>query len=579
MKKLKNYFSKHQPPPSEVVLGQREIYGILFQRTTIVLGIIAASIIVICISVCVASYSSNRIAQRQSYQDGKEAFQNGDLETAKNCFKEINCQGFLYLIESLTKSVGDNESDNTTSNFKLSRLESDDTYLLTALKWIDACKSLEEALEEYEANFLVFQKSDDIADKLQKLSELDEIVLLPEDYQGDVWGQTTNEREDEIILLPDDCSQAQKWKRRALYVQAKANYQLSLNLYWNSILAKTNKEKGRNTEEQQQLSEFVSANKSPSDYSKKCKEKLKRLFEKYQDANSESNRPFPIDRHGKINDLLNNLLGVIYNANEQQTYSLIELLADEYFPPDDYYHKALYLEGCYFWKIVSWDKGELNLSSEYSRQAIASWLVAAYYGNKDAAEQLSELFYYESGRYCIDGSLPNIKKDNDTSIILADYAARKLGNPHAYTVLARIKNDDPDNENIEESPKELLQAAYANGDPISVPIYVIILAMEGTDAETKLDEAEINSIISVETADEPYTLACRAKIHFEGDEIKSALTDWKNSAEKGCEVAAFRLAEYYKKSDKELCKLYAELALHQRDINFNRAWEYYEKFK
>lgn len=499
---------------------------------------------------------SNQIAEpNQRYWQGWNDFYEGNLDDAKvsfetakkNGFSLRECDGYILLIDKISQTY---QAPNTNTNVAINafrEVQSDDASLDANLHWLIACEALEQTLKQCEANYSQFESSSDIEEKLLEL-------------------QKWNEKKQ----LPDTNEQVQFWLHRALYAQAKANYQLALNEYWNSINVEIEErlvQMGKIKISDFVYNHTVSQTTNAKDYAQACNTYIETLCAEYKQRSG--NQPINDKNKDDLTHLIEKIEVDSFSGNNNfydKDFFLKQHLIDEYFPPDEYYAKIKYLQGCYRWNLEWWMSNEPAPNTGVDK-VLTCWYTAAYYGSSEATERLSEIYFYGLSCYCESKWHPKIQNDG-ISTTLAMYAAKCLGNPHAYTILARIANKN----NREDEVTKYLETARNNGDRAVGWVSVILLHLEGDDAYNELanDENKSGNTNNGGPYDDPYTLNCMGLIS--GNEKY-----WKDSVKMGCEVAAYNLSDYYANKDGTLSRLYAELALHQRDINFNNAWEFYNE--
>lgn len=270
----------------------------------------------------------------QSYMDGYDAFYDGNIveakvyfETAmKNGFSLRECDGYILLIDKISQTY---QAPNTNTNDEINafrEVQSDDASLDANLHWLIACETLEQTLTQCETNYLQFESSSDIEKKLLELQE---------------WNKKKR--------LPENNEKVQFWLHRALYVQAKASYQLALNEYWNNISRKIEKrtaEIGESTLADNSFNHTDPQTKDAKTFAEACSEYIEELCKMY----SSEKPPSTVIRDKNEIDLTHLIEKVDMdsfagnNNFYDKDYYLKQLLLDEYFPPDEYFSKIKYLQ-------------------------------------------------------------------------------------------------------------------------------------------------------------------------------------------------------------------------------------------
>lgn len=302
---------------------------------------------------------------------------------------------------------------------------------------------------------------------------------------------------------------------------------------------------------------------------------------------------------------------------------------------------AYYLMGCLLWdNYPHWyDGGSLppNSMQMELNGALQNWCAAVQNGSGEAAEQIAEILLYGLEMYGYSYGSANeadkpteddkTNKDNEFStkdlfgcspkdkrysiaFDFALYAAKCKGNAHAYTILARIcaKADSItgvfgcskiNSENsIPENVLYCIEQAIEYGDTYAWCLYHIddikeVMPKEDEEEYQQLREIFFSTNLFYKNQWDayskayppddhsdfnPYALAHMGEVKQNSDE-KMAVSYWEAAAKQGCDLAAYRLAEYYIRqietsSDntaaKENARKYILLAKFLHDI-------YYEK--
>lgn len=436
--------------------------------------------------------------------------------------------------------------------------------------------------------------SDELSETNQKI--LDENALIDHDKVSEIFSILPNIQES----FEAGDKNSEKRLCNALYEEAKAYYMLAIAGYWyNADLYPENKE----WPDAEMLDE--NGHVQTDRYADLCNQKLTDLFKNHcarWEKSAEDTVTLNTVRDHMISVLKKKKDGDAAWKNqsiEPQKEYFNELSNDskddsnDMEPEDEatnsrddmnledkvvYYRDAMYLKGCYLWRLARPERSYIPDDND----ALHCWLISAYLGNKDAANQLAEILYYGMSKYG-DGEDHYLKewsgyqrqnKDNlACAEIFAEYAATVLDNAHAYTIWARIAQDTNEGK---DTIQERIEEAKNNGDRYAGCLY-FILDIEADDWLLEFLDG-YNGDLESEKFYDPYAIAHLGDI---AEKEKKRIEYWTESAALGCELGTYRLADYYYNKYlenpaeydqcKELARRYAELTLVLRDIKFNEA--------
>lgn len=469
---------------------------------------------------------------------------------------------------------------------------------------ICACLRLEYALTEYD-HFFTSDAAEAIGDAL---AGLERCLSDQDDFIGEeVYQELCNELEIDTTSSQTPMKEISKarlkiFQDRVSYLKTCGYYHLA-KLYnwqqnggWFEVVPANTKDDKMNYQWPDSLDEKVLG--KPEDYIIRYEKELKNWDDIIENEKDNSELT------------LNSLITFLNRTEEPSKPNEDDVFRNRYYPRKDeqhasedketteylkkwYQRQRYYWNGCYHWFLTCGMNKQVTV--EENDEALENWIKAAKMGDGKAALRLSEISFYGIERYHTpqENSVVSLKhdafknmdgdnakdknKDKDenpynSAGLLAQWAAEKADEPqpHGYTVLARIADKSKGKKYLGEKPKDWIKKATTCGDSYGeVMFYILNLdPNEGKEDHSK-EEKQFNDLIESSRQDQPYAKANIGTYYYNRGNIDLMIQYRQEALEMGCEVAAFRLAQYYKdEGDLARMERYQNLAKLVRDINY-----------